>query len=98
MRSLLHKLWIERSCRRRAALGINLLNQFGHQPRPSGLMAGAEPGPVVGVEVFKEENRIAPVSVALKLFDSAVCRSASRLVEQEEFDQPPRKLLADLPQ
>jgi hypothetical protein len=38
---LVHGLRIQRAGRRRAALGVNLLNQFSHQSRPSGLMAGA---------------------------------------------------------
>src|SRR5499427_6288802 len=95
---LLHKRRIEGTGRRLAAFGVKLLNQLGHQPGPAGLMAGAEPRAVVAVEIFKEENRAAPVFVALKFFYRAVCGPAPGLVGQEEFDQPPRQLLADVPE
>jgi hypothetical protein len=39
------------------------LDQPGHEAGPAGLMAGADPGSVVPVEVFVEEEMIAPVPV-----------------------------------
>src|SRR5262245_35491355 len=78
--------------------GVNLLNQLGHQPSPAGLMTGAKPRAVVAVEVFEEVNQVAPVFVALKFFYTAVYGPAPIFSTQEEFDQPPRQLLADLPQ
>src|SRR5215510_3886849 len=96
--SLLNKLRIKRAGRRRTMPGVNLLNQLGHQPRPSGLMAGAKPRAVVAVEVLKEENQVAPVLVALEFFYPAVYGPAPVFAAQEEFDQPPRQLLADVPE
>src|SRR5215475_12082480 len=96
--SLLHKLRIKRAGRRLTAPGVDLLNQLGHKPRPSGLMAGAEPRAVVAVKVLKEENLVAPVLVALEFFYPAVCGPAPVFAAQEEFDQPPRQLLADVPE
>src|SRR5262245_53472399 len=41
-----------------------LLEQFRHQPRPAGLMAGADAGASVAVEVLVEEDQVAPVRIA----------------------------------
>jgi hypothetical protein len=35
-----------------------LLNQFGHQSGPSGLMAGSNARAIVSVEVFKVEHQL----------------------------------------
>ncbi len=43
-----------------------LLNKLGDQSGPAGLMAGANAGPVVPMEIFVEEDMIAPVGVALE--------------------------------
>src|SRR5262245_18123319 len=75
-----------------------MLNQLGQQPRTSGLMAGAEPSAVVAVKVLKEEDLVSPVLVALEFFYPAVCGSSPLFAAQEEFDQPPRQLLADVPE
>src|SRR5215510_4182407 len=77
--------------------GVDLLDQFGNQPGPASLVAGAKSRAVVAVEIFEEENQVAPVFIALKLFDRAVNGSASGLIAQEEVDQAPRQLLADVP-
>src|SRR5262249_54429796 len=61
-------------------------------------MAGAEPRAVVAVKVLKEEDLVAPVLVALEFFYPALCGSAPVFAAQEEFDQPPRQLLADVPE
>ena len=45
---------------------ITILDHLGYQRRPTRLMAGSEPGPVVAVEVFVEEIMIAPVWIALE--------------------------------
>ena len=41
---------------------------------PSGLMAGSEPGAIVPVEVFVEENVIPPVGIFLELLGASVDR------------------------
>src|SRR5512135_963866 len=64
------------------------LDGLGHEPGPAGLMAGAEPGSVVAVEVFVEEDVIAPVRIALKFLRAAVDGSPALLVAQEDPAQP----------
>ena len=44
------------------------LDELRHDPGPTGLMAGAQPGAVVAVEVFVKEDEILPVGVLLELF------------------------------
>src|SRR6266542_1886711 len=44
------------------------------QTGPAGLVAGAEPGAVITVEVFVEKDQIAPVRILLKLACAAVDR------------------------
>ena len=43
---------------------------FGDQPRPSGLMAGADARAVIAVEVFVEQDEVAPVRVDLEYAQS----------------------------
>src|SRR5215471_15628177 len=43
------------------------LYQAGHEAGPSGLMAGAQASSIVAVEVFVEEDVIAPVRIGLEL-------------------------------
>ena len=58
------------------------LDQLGHQPGPAGLVAGAEAGAVVAVEVLVEQEVVAPVRVVLELLacrrTPAAARSPSR--------------------
>ena len=51
------------------------LDDCGDQTRPAGLMAGAQPGPVVAVEVFVEEDVVAPVGIGLELFRASIYRA-----------------------
>ena len=46
-----------------------LLDELGHERRPAGLVAGAQPGAGVAVEVLVEQDAVAPVRVV-------VCRSS----------------------
>ena len=55
------------------------LDQLGHVSRPAGLMAGAEPGAVVAVEVLVEEHVVAPVRIGLEFLRAAVDRAPSLL-------------------
>src|SRR5262245_61987575 len=52
------------------------IEQDGDNAGPSGLVAGAEPGAVVSVEVFVEQNEIPPVLVILELRGASVDRAA----------------------
>ena len=45
-----------------------LLDEFGNQSGPAGLMTRADPGAVVAVEVFVEQDQITPVWVGLEFF------------------------------
>src|SRR5262249_4045795 len=47
-------------------------DQCGHGSRPSRLMAGADAGTVVAVEVLVEQDQVAPVGVGLELGGTAV--------------------------
>ena len=51
---------------------------------PPGLVAGAEAGAVVAVEVLIERNAVAPVRVVLELFRAAKHRTPAGLVAQED--------------
>ena len=55
-------------------------NSSATVPGPAGLVAGAEAGAVVAVEVLVEQQQVAPVRVGLELLDAAVHRPAAVLV------------------
>src|SRR5438309_1850972 len=61
-------------------------DQVGHEGRPAGLVAGAEASTVVAVEVFVEEEVIAPVGVRLEQVVAAEDRATAALglVAEEE--------------
>ena len=59
------------------------LNEFGNESCPTGLMTGAQPGAIVTMEVFIEENVVAPEWIALELFRAAVDGSSALRVAQE---------------
>src|SRR5580698_3934434 len=48
-----------------------LLDQFGYQTAPAGLVARAETGAVIPVKIFVEEEQVFPVRIALKDFGAA---------------------------
>jgi hypothetical protein len=58
------------------------------KPSPPRLVAGAEPRPVVTLEVFIEEDQIAPVRIVLELGRPSVHRPPSVGVGQERTGQP----------
>jgi hypothetical protein len=49
-----------------------LLDQFGDQAGPAGLMASAQTSAVITMEIFMEENQIPPMGIALEVFDSPI--------------------------
>src|SRR5215469_349094 len=65
---------------------------------PSGLMAGAESGPVIAVKVFIEQEQLPPMGIFLKLPGSSVNWPASVRISHEDTCQPPRKLLSNFVQ
>ena len=58
------------------------------EARPPRLVAGAEAGAVVAVEVLVEEDQVAPVRVPLELLRPAVNGSPAALVLEEDVRQP----------
>ena len=65
-------------------------------PGPAGLVARAEPGAVVAVEVLVEEDVVAPVGIGLELLRAAVDGSPAVLVAQEDAGEPVGDLLGHL--
>src|SRR3954464_11824429 len=68
------------------------MHDRGNRPGPPGLVAGADAGAVVAMDVFVEQDEIAPVRILLKLCGAAVYRPAAILAPQED----PRKPLAEI--
>src|SRR5438270_6925605 len=74
------------------------LNDLGHQSSPAGLMAGAQSGAVVAVEIFVEQDMVAPVGIALELFCAAIDRPPAMLVGGKYPGEPVGNLFAHLKQ
>src|SRR2546427_3350262 len=72
---------------RMTGLATALLEQVRHQSRPAGLMARANTGAVVAVEVFVQPDKISPVRVGLELGDASVDRSSPIRPAQENTGQ-----------
>src|SRR6516165_11761558 len=72
------------------------MHAASNNPGPSGLMASAEAGAVVAVEVFIEQDEIPPMRILLKLPCSPVNRPPLVLVVEKDVVRPVRKLLSDL--
>src|SRR5687767_4180831 len=60
------------------------LGEDGDDAGPPGLVARAEAGAVVAVEILIERNAIAPVRVLLELFRAAEHRPPPRRIAQED--------------
>src|SRR5262249_55865026 len=58
------------------------------QAGPPRLMAGAQPGTVVAVEVFVEKDAITPMRVGLELPRSAIYRPPSPFIRKKDARQP----------
>src|SRR5262245_38150807 len=59
-------------------------------------MAGAEPGPIVAMEVLVEQNEIAPVRILLEFPGSSINRTPSLSVAQKDAGQAPAQFLSNL--
>jgi hypothetical protein len=82
-------------------LGIEMPKDFDqrrHQPGPSGLMAGADACAVVAMEIFIEQQAVAPVGVALELLGSAEHRPPAGFIVQEDPSQSVGDFARDLEQ
>src|SRR5208282_3609669 len=74
-----------------------LLDQLRHQAGPARLMAGAEPGAVVAVEVFVEGDQVLPVMVLVELVGAAKNCPAAVQIAREDVDQPAREFRGHFP-
>src|SRR5262245_18700593 len=72
------------------------LHEAGDYSGPPGLMAGAEPGPIVAMEVLVEQNEIAPVRILLEFPGSSINRTPPFSVAQEDPGQAPAQFLCNL--
>ena len=61
-----------------------LLHQLGDDARPPRLMAGAHSGAGVSVEIFVEQNQVAPVRIGLEFLKSAKDRSAAFVISKKD--------------
>src|SRR5439155_21568978 len=75
-----------------------LLDELRHEPRPSRLVAGADPGAGIAVEVLVEEDQVAPVRIGLEFVLHTVHGALAIRVAEEDARQAPRDLGGDVPQ
>jgi hypothetical protein len=61
----------------------------GDEGGPAGLVVGAEAGAGVGVEVFVEQQVVAPVGVGLEFFHAAECRAVRGPAASFGVSNPP---------
>ena len=72
------------------------IDTFRDQARPSGLMTGADPSPVVAMKVFIEEHSIPPMRIMLKFLGPPVDRPAATGAAEENPCETVRELIGDL--
>src|SRR5712691_5409081 len=93
---------ITRECTTRAEnpgwLLAALLQELGDEAGPARLVARADAGAVVAVEVLVEQNHVTPVRVALELLRVAEDRPVTVLAAQEDPREAPRELGGHLPE
>src|SRR5437016_4669413 len=96
----LSSVWLPGTFRTRpcGALFAALLQEFGDQARPAGLMAGAQAGAVVAMKVFVEEGQVAPVRTGRVPFLIAVDGTTAFRVAQEGARQAAREFRRDFPE
>src|SRR6516225_11401240 len=75
-----------------------IFDQTCNDPSPPSLVAGADAGAVVAVEIFIEQQVVAPMGIALKLVGAAKDRAAACLVAQKDPCQAIGDLLRHLEQ
>jgi hypothetical protein len=64
-----------------------LLDELGDQPGPAGLVAGADAGPIVSMEILIERDVVAPVRSALQAVLGAEDGPSPALIAQENAYQ-----------
>src|SRR5215472_13406144 len=83
--------------RHQRALYPGLLQEFGDQAGPASLVIGADAGAVVAVEVFVEEDEVAPVGIILEKIEAAGDRTATIFAANEDVAKSLREVTGDLP-
>jgi hypothetical protein len=73
-----------------------VLKQIGNQSRPPRLVTCSQAASVVTVKIFEEKQQVAPVRIALELFERSVHRATSLAVAQEDANQSALQFNADL--
>jgi hypothetical protein len=61
-----------------------LLDELGYQSGPTGLVACADPGTVVTVEIFAEQDVVFPLRIGLKFLRTSVYRPPTRPISQKD--------------
>src|ERR1041385_8833461 len=74
------------------------MNESGNQPCPSGLVARSQSGSVVAMEVFVEQQIIAPIRIGLEFFRAPIHRQAPVLIAEENTGQAITDFMAHLKQ
>src|SRR5437879_4192847 len=74
-----------------------LLQELRYYPGPAGLMAGANAGPVVAMEVLVEQDEIPPVRVHLELLRAAMNGPSAVFSTQEDMRQATREFCRHFP-
>lgn len=77
---------------------VVLLNELGDQPSPAGLVARADPGAVITVEIFMKRDQIAPVRIVLEFSSAAKNRPSLLRIAKEDLHKPPRDFSGNFPQ
>ena len=67
---------------------VGLLQELRHKRRPAGLVACAQPRARVAVEVFVEENQVAPMGIALEYLGGTVNGTAAVSVAEKNVGEP----------
>src|SRR5580700_4124026 len=74
-----------------------LLDQFGNQAGPAGLVTRAEAGAIVSMEVFIEEQQVPPVRIALEKFGAAGNGAAAVFATNENMNEAARNFGSHFP-
>src|SRR5688572_11858553 len=88
-----HRAAIENLLRRH---GCEQMHGAGYETRPAGLMAGTQTGPIVTVEIFVEQEMVAPVRIVLELLGRSIYRPSAIAITQKDAAEPGRDVLRDL--
>src|SRR5215469_18952119 len=75
-----------------------LLQRFGHQTSPAGLMACAYTSASVPMEVLVKKNELVPIGIRLEFLNAPIDRALALLISQENPRKSARKLGGDIPQ